>query len=150
MREMKTFFDVEAQKELEQRLQKLNAQSACLWGRMNAAQMLAHCTAALQMPVGDINVKRTPLSLIGWMFKKSIVHGEKPFSKNSPTAAEFIMNDPKDFDMEKQRFADAFRKASQVSMVTCHNHPFFGKMSNEDWGLLLYKHMDHHLRQFGI
>lgn len=147
---MKTFFDQKNQDELQQRLQKLNAQSACIWGKMGAAQMLAHCTATLQMPVGDLQVKRTPLSLIGWMFKGMLVNG-KPFSKNSPTAAEFVVRDERDFQMESERFLTAFQKVAQgPGSITCFKHPFFGSMSTDDWGHLIYKHLDHHLQQFGL
>ncbi len=147
---MKTFFDQKNQDELQQRLQKLSAQTACLWGKMSAAQMLAHCTATLQMPVGDIQVKRTPLSLIGWMFKGMLVNG-KPFSKNSPTASEFVVRDERDFQTENERFLHAFQKvALGPGLITCFKHPFFGSMSTDDWGHLIYKHLDHHLQQFGL
>ena len=147
---MKTFFDKDQQEEFQQRLQKLNAQAASQWGKMNAAQMLAHCTAAFQVPVGDLQVKRTPLSLIGWMFKGMIV-SEKPFSKNSPTTAEFVVQDERDFQKERERFLEVFQKVAQgPGAITCFRHPFFGKMSTEDWGQLIYKHLDHHFRQFGL
>lgn len=147
---MKTFFDKAAQDELQQRFQKLNAQTKGQWGKMNAAQMLAHCTAGMQVPVGDLTVKRTFLGLIGWMFK-GMIHSEKPFSKNSPTAAEFVMTDERDFDNEKNHFVECFNKLAQgPSAITCYNHAFFGTMTSDDWGHLMYKHMDHHFQQFGV
>jgi Protein of unknown function (DUF1569) len=147
---MKTFFDKSNQDELQQRLQRLNAETSCQWGKMTASQMLAHCTAALQMPVGDIQLKRTPLSLIGWMFKGMIVNG-KPFTQNSPTAAELVVRDERDFRTESERFLQAFQKVAQgPGSITCFKHPFFGRMSTDDWGYLIYKHLDHHLQQFGV
>lgn len=147
---MKTFFDKATQDEFRQRFEKLNAQTKCEWGKMSPAQMLAHCTASMQVPVGDLKVKKTFLSLIGWMFK-GMITSEKPFSKNSPTADEFRMNDEHSFETEKKRFQDAFTKLEQgVNGITCHQHPFFGKMDGDDWGHLMYKHLDHHFRQFGL
>ena len=147
---MKTFFENTVPQELRQRLQKLDAQTRNQWGKMNAAQMLAHCTAAMQVPVGDLQVKGGVLSLIGWMFKGMLV-SEKPFSKDSPTAGEFLIQDEREFDAEKQRFMESFHKLAQgSSAITCHKHPFFGKMTTEDWGHLMYKHLDHHFRQFGL
>jgi len=147
---MKTFFEQSAQQELEQRIEKLTAQAACQWGRMSAAQMLAHCTATVQMPVGDLSIKRSPLGLIGWLFKGMLV-SDRPFSKNSPTAPEFVVRDDRVFETEKERFLEVFKKlAKGPSAVTCYRHPFFGKMTTEDWGHLVYKHLDHHLRQFGV
>ncbi len=148
---MKTFFDKNAQDELNQRFSKLNEKSESQWGKMSAAQMLAHCTVAMQTPVGDIQVKGPwGLSLIGRMFKGMLV-SDKPFSKNSPTAKEFLMRDPRDFAAESDRFQKAFQKLAQgPSLITCHKHPFFGNMSTDDWGHLMYKHLDHHFRQFGV
>ena len=147
---MKTLFEETAVQELKERFEKLNANITSEWGKMNAAQMLAHCTATLQMPVGDIVVKKTPLSLIGWMFR-GVFRNEKPFGKNSPTAPEFQMKDHRDFEVEKQRFLAAFEKLTKgPDAVKCFQHPFFGKMTCEDWGRLMYKHMDHHFRQFGV
>jgi hypothetical protein len=147
---MKTLFDKATQEELSQRFEKLTSESKSQWGKMSVGQMLAHCTAAMQVPVGDLKLKRTALSLIGWMFKGMIV-SEKPFSKNSPTAPEFLMRDDHTFDAEKQRFVTVYNKLTQgASVITCYKHPFFGKMSTEDWGLLMYKHLDHHFQQFGV
>ncbi|MBI2837607.1 MAG: DinB family protein [Acidobacteria bacterium] len=146
---MNTFFDEASRVRLVERLQKIDVQTGALWGRMSAAQMLAHCTATMQMPVGDLQVKRSFLSLIGWMFK-GMIHSDKPFSKSSPTAPEFVIHDERNFETEKKRFTDAFQKLTQgPATITCHDHPFFGKMTSHDWGRLVYKHLDHHLRQFG-
>lgn len=146
---MQTFFDDTSRAQLAERLKEINAQTPAQWGRMDAAQMLAHCTATLQMPVGDLVVKRSPWRFIGWMFK-GMIHSDKPFSKGSPTAPEFLIRDERSFEAEKKRFVGAFEKLAQgPSTIKCFNHPFFGKMTVHDWGCLVYKHLDHHLRQFG-
>ena len=147
---MKTFFDPSAQKELQLRIQNLDESLRPAWGKMTAAQMLAHCRVAMQVPVGDLTLKRNALSLIGWMFKKMMV-SDKPFSKNSPTAAEYRMRDEKDFESELKQFQDAFQKlAKGPDAIQCWKHPFFGKMNAEDWGRVMYKHLDHHLTQFNL
>jgi hypothetical protein len=147
---MKSFFDPAAQKELQSRVQKLDAKALGQWGKMTAAQMLAHCTATMQVPVGDLTLKKNLLSLIGWMFKGMLV-SDKPFGRNSPTAPEYKMKDEKVFDEEIKRFQETFNKLARgPSAVKCWNHPFFGKMTADDWGHLMYKHLDHHLTQFGL
>jgi hypothetical protein len=147
---VKTFFDPVARNELRDRVAKLTPEAHCEWGRMTPAQMLAHCTAALQVPVGELQVRKTPMGLIGWMFK-GLFRNEKPFSKNAPTADEFRMRDDRDFETEMRRFQDVFAKLARgPESITCHRHPFFGKMTAEDWGQLVYKHLDHHFRQFGV
>jgi hypothetical protein len=146
----KTFFDKSVQDELQQRLEKLTAETKSEWGKMNAAQMLTHCTTGFQVPLGDAVVKWSPFGLIGWMFK-GMMRNDKPFQKNSPTAPEFIVADERSFEVEKQRFQEAFQKlAAGPSAVVCFRHAFFGKMTCEDWGMLTYKHVNHHFAQFGI
>jgi len=147
---MKSLFEKTTQEELSRRLESLGKQTSGQWGKLNAAQMLAHCTATLQVPVGDLKIKRTFISLIGWMFK-GMITSEKPFSRNSPTSAEFVVHGERDFETEKKRFRESFNKLAQgPSAITCLEHPFFGKITHEDWGHLMYKHLDHHFTQFGV
>ena len=147
---VKTLFDETTVQEFTERFEKLSANIKNEWGKMNATQMLAHCTASLQMPTGDIVIKKSPYGLIGWMFRH-LFRNEKPFGKNSPTAPELVMTENRDFEVEKKRFLDAFQKfTTGPDAVKCFQHPFFGKMTCEDWGRLMYKHMDHHFRQFGV
>src|SRR5207244_3907217 len=139
-----------AQQELRERLQRLSPETKSRWGKMNSAQMLAHCSAGMQVPIGEMKVKRSPLRLIGWMFKGMIRNG-KPFSKNSPTAPEFVIADQRSFESEKKKFQDAFDKLTKgPSAIVCFDHAFFGKMNCDDWGYLMYKHVDHHFQQFGL
>lgn len=147
---MKSFFDPAVLQELEQRYQKLGADTRPQWGKMTSAQMLDHCTRTMLVPTGKIVLKRGAISLIGWMFK-GMIRSEKPFGKNSPTAPEFVIVGPSVFEVEKSKFEEAFRTLSQgPSVITCHQHAFWGKMTDEDWGLLMYKHLNHHFTQFGV
>lgn len=147
---MRSFFEKEAQEELRTRFQSLQSTTGSEWGKMTPAQMLAHCTAAMQVPLGDLQLKKTALSLIGWMFKGMLV-SDRPFGKDSPTANEFRIRDERDFATESGRFIETFDKLGKgPSSITCHRHPFFGKMTDSDWGHLMYKHLDHHFRQFGV
>jgi hypothetical protein len=147
---MKNFFDPSAPQELEQRIDKLTPRHTALWGRMNAAQMLSHCAAPMRVATGDLQLKKHPLWFLGRMFKKRTL-GEKPFAKGSPTAREYRRTEPCDFDAEKQSLLEIFHKVARgPSTITCFDHPFFGKMNADEWGRLIYKHLDHHLNQFGL
>jgi hypothetical protein len=147
---MKTFFAPEVQSDFRARLERLTAASGRQWGTMDAAQMLAHCTAAMRMVLGELPVKGVLMGLIGWMFKK-VIFEEKPFRKNVPTAPEFTCTERLDFAMEKERFLAAFGRLAQgPAAIRCHRHPFFGTLTGEEWGLLTCKHLDHHFRQFGV
>lgn len=149
---MKTIFNLSEQQNVRERLEKLTPETKGLWGKMNVAQMLAHCANAMQMPTGDIPVKNSPflLRLIGGLIKNKAIN-DTPFGKGSPTAPEMKVIDPKEFAAEKERFLKALEKISKgESVVKLEKHPFFGKMSPQEWGRLNYKHTDHHFQQFGV
>ena len=147
---MKSFFDPSAPQELETRIQKLTPETKASWGKMSAAQMMSHCAAPMRVATGDAALGKHPLRFIGRLFKKQIL-GERPFGKNAPTSKEYVRANPCDFNQEKESFLEIFHKISNgPSSITCFNHPFFGPMTTEDWGRLIYKHLDHHLNQFGV
>lgn len=147
---MPTFFDPTVQASLHTRVATLRADAPALWGRMNAAQMLAHCTSTMQMPTGEVKVKAGFMSLLGRLLKKKIL-GDQPFRHGAPTDKAFVVADTREFEVEKARFLDMFQTLTHgTSVITAHTHPFFGPMTDEDWGVLLFKHLDHHLRQFGV
>ena len=88
---------------------------------------------------------------MGMFFKKSLIHTNKPFSKNAPTSPELKVVEEKDFTKEKANFIAGVNKLHKAGEkgIGSDRHPFFGKMTAEEWGILNYKHADHHLQQFG-
>ncbi len=82
---------------------------------------------------------------------KTSVLGEKPFSKNAPTDPAFVMSDPRDFAKEKTRLATVVSRFGEAgpSAADGRVHSFFGRLRGDEWGVLMHKHLDHHLRQFG-
>lgn len=137
---------------LLKRLDRITADSSPLWGKMNAAQMVQHCQAPLRAAFGSNMSKRGLMSyLFGRIFKNQLIGTDKPFSKNLPTDPHFMPADPRDFAQEKQQLSAeilAFLQKGKEA-VTQNPHSFFGKMSGDEWGKLQWKHIDHHLRQFG-
>ena len=148
--EVKNLFDPSVKEEIVERLHRLNPHSKPVWGKMNAAQMLAH----VQMPIGIAFGTHQPkgnfiLNLVGPLFKSKLWDG-KPYGKGLPTDPTFIMTGTdKDFEIEKTRLIHLVNSFSEQSVVT-ERHPIFGKMSKENWSKATWKHLDHHLRQFGV
>lgn len=149
---MKTLFEAPAVIEIKQRMFVLRPESERLWGKMNAAQALAHCSAAMEMALGDTSPRRVLIGrLLGPMFK-SVYSNEKPFQRKSPTHPSLIVSDQRDLAKERQRLAGLIDRFSASGAEGCteHPHPFFGKLSSTEWATGMYKHLDHHLRQFGV
>ena len=136
--------------EIKQRLSNLSADSKRQWGKMTVGQMCWHC----QLPL-RIALENKPNSSKGnWFVKtffKNSMYNDKPWRKNLPTAPQLKAKEEKDFDAEYlklQNLIDEFHNIKDREKW--HPHPIFGSFTKEQWGQLEYKHIDHHLRQFGI
>jgi len=149
---MKNLFNENDTKAILARIDNLKSDSPGLWGKMTVDQMLAHCTAGFEMASGKKNLPRPFLTgIIGFLLKK-VYSNEQPFRKNSPTAPSLIITDHRDFEAEKQKLKSAVIdfQAGGEKKCTTHPHPFFGKLTPTEWSIGVHKHLDHHLRQFGV
>lgn len=149
---MKNLFELPVYEEVLQRLAALRADSPAQWGKMNAGQMLAHCREAFKVPLSTQPMPRMFLGiLMGWMMKSQL-YNDSPWKKNLPTAPNFIIRDQRDFSNEKRELTEMIKRfyTAGPGGITHYPHPFFGKLTPEQWGKSMYKHLDHHLAQFGV
>ncbi len=147
---MKNLFDKDSYTEIINRMNTLNPNSQRQWGKMDVAQMLAHCKEAFKVPLSDKKMPRMFMGLlIGWMIKPKL-YNESPWKKNLPTAPNFIIKDARDFEKEKQELTDLINQFHNggPENVGRFPHPMFGSFTKEQWGQSMYKHVDHHLQQF--
>ena len=151
---MKNLFDAAVANQIKVRLGKLEPQSERRWGRMTAAQMMAHCSVSMQWAVGEVVPEKgaLPARLMGRLVKPMVFRNEDPLRKNSPTAKSLIVADQRDLDKERERLSALIDQFASGGAAGCTNNPhrFFGKMTPDEWAILMYKHIDHHLRQFGV
>jgi len=106
----------------------------------------------MQVATGELELRRSVLGrLIGGLVKKMVL-GPKPFKPNGPTAKEFVVREPQDFSTAQAEMVATVQGFTRGGPggLTRKPHPFFGAMSTEDWDVLMVKHLDHHLRQFGV
>lgn len=148
---MRSLFEPLTKKSIQDRLAALSPGATRQWGKMNAAQMMAHCSIAMEAATGDKPRKQALIGKIFAPFVKSSFLGEKPFGKNSPTDPTFIVADARDFAKEREHLTNLIARFCQSgpSEAGQYTHSFLGKISGDDWGVVMYKHLDHHLRQFG-
>jgi len=150
---MKSLFNAADNQEMIRRVELLTAGSRPQWGKMGLDHMLIHAQRPLQVAFGELKLKR---SIAGFLFgswaRKKIANGEEPFQKNLPTDKHFIVRNPDTVDEGKKRLISLIRRFAQggPSAITREPHPFFGKMTTQEWDTLMWKHLDHHLRQFGV
>ncbi len=146
-----TLFDPVSRGSILERLAGLTPSAARQWGKMNAAQMLAHCSAALEVGTGENPRKQALIGRLLGRFVRASLLGDKPFGKDSPTDPTFVMTGDKDFAAEKTRLTALVGRFSELGPANAgaQTHSFLGRLSGEEWGVLIHKHLDHHLRQFG-
>ena len=148
---MKTLYQRETVDEVILRVENLEPAAVRQWGKMDVAQMMAHCSAGLDMARGQLNPPRIFIGrLLGPIFKP-VFTNEKPFGKNAPTDKKLAVSDQRDFVREQEQLKLKLRQFHEGGEAQCtrHPHPFFGALTPQAWGRGMYKHMDHHLRQFG-
>lgn len=144
-----TLYDAAVRETLLARLDRLRPEQRPLWGRMTAPAMVAHLTEAFRMPSGDLHIRRrfVPLRpLVRWLLLYVL-----PFPKGAPTAPELLARVPETWEADLARLRALIAGVREPARgAPVGDHPIFGAMSARDWGVLLYKHTDHHLRQFGV
>lgn len=149
---MKTLFDKDTHAEVVERLGRLTADAAREWGKMSASQAMEHTARAMEMATNDKVEKQLLLGkLLGWMFRKEFL-GEQEFRKNAPTGPDFIVKDEPDFEATRARLLEVMSRLHSLGEAGTDGkvHKFFGRLSGKQWGETQYKHVDHHLRQFGV
>lgn len=135
------------------RINKLTPASTPLWGKMNVSQMLAHLNVSYEMVYEDKHPK--PKALMEFILKllvKNKVVSEVPYKHNGPTAPAFIITDERDFEAEKARLIAHIKKTQELGEKHFdgkESHSF-GPLTITEWNNMFYKHLDHHLGQFGV
>ncbi|MEN2280762.1 DUF1569 domain-containing protein [Algoriphagus sp. SE2] len=150
---MKNIFDPEVHEELINRINKLTPDTKAQWGKMTVDQMLAHCCVAYEMAYTNKHPK--PNAFLRFLLKTFVKNGvvnEKPYPKNSRTAPQFIISDRKDFEDEKNRLISYIQKTFDYgpNYFDGKESISFGPMTTQEWNNQFYKHLDHHLTQFGV
>lgn len=146
---MRSLFQPKARASIGKRFNGLSPTATPRWGRMTAPQMLAHCNDGFGLATGEIptRVRRTwarfpPINYLIACFL--------PFPRHAPMARELFARVPDEWHVELARLhANMERFAAQDRRAPRPLHPFFGPLPWWAWGLLGYRHLDHHLRQFG-
>jgi hypothetical protein len=148
---MKNLFEAVTVEEVKGRVAQLKPDSERVWGKMNPAQALAHCSAAMEMAMGAKKPARIFIGrLLGRFAKKSMIAKEKPMPRNVGTDKSLVVSDERDFGVERQRLSEFIDRFAAGGPGACTRHPhfFFGPLTPVEWAALMYQHLDHHLRQF--
>ena len=150
---MKNLWQPDRVQELKDRMARLQPDARPIWGRMTPAQAMAHCTIGMELSLGDRKPPRMLIGrLIGRAIKSRAFQESEPMRRNSPTIPGFQVSDYRNLAVECEklgRILDRFAAAGPAG-CTSHPHSFFGPLTPDEWSMWMYKHIDHHLQQFGV
>ncbi|MBZ0327534.1 MAG: DUF1569 domain-containing protein [Altibacter sp.] len=147
---MKSLFDAEAFSEIKTRIDNLSEASEKQWGKMTHGQMLHHCQGPFNIMLEKNDYGMKPNWMAKLFFKK-LLYNDKPWRKNLPTAKFLKETEARNFEKERLdlvKLLDEFE--AQKDRTDWKPHPAFGHFTRLQWGQMQYKHLDHHLRQFGV
>ena len=150
---MGTMLNAADRSQLQSRLDNLTAEASPQWGKMNCPKMLAHLTDALRMTYGDLDVPGKWAPLRYFPFKQLFVY-VLPIPKGLPTAPKLVARTPEQTEAVEQKSKELKalidRFGQEAGRKSWPEHPIFGHMTENAWATLAYRHIDHHLRQFGV
>ena len=150
---MQDIFDPAVSTATIARVRRLGPDSRGLWGRMAVGQMLAHCCVTYEMVFDGNHRKPNPLvRLLLKSFLKKTVVSEKPYNRNAATGGGFLIRDTRDCETEKERLIAYIQRTQQSGAAWFDGRESlsFGPLSRQEWNNMFDKHLDHHLRQFGV
>lgn len=149
---MKSLWNAQDAAEILARLDNLSATSSRVWGTMSVSQMLEHLNIAFKTATGDLQLAPDPLSKLASLAPmRWIIIEVMPWPKSLPTAKDFIVKIDPAFENSKKAFEQALKVfLNKKPGDSFGKHPLFLGMPYEQWGKLMYKHSDHHLKQFGV
>lgn len=146
---MPTIWNDADRQALVTRIRHVSPDAQAQWGRMTARGMLAHLHECARMALGELDVPSKKLPIRYTPLKQFIIY-LMPFPKGAPTAPELVRRQADDWIAELVDLEAAIdRLAAKSPAAAWPDHPAFGTMSRRAWGTLVYRHTDHHLRQFG-
>jgi hypothetical protein len=150
---MKNVFSLTDSNEIINRIGQLTPDTKGLWGKMSVAQMLAHCNVTYEMAYENIHPAPNAFMkfILKLLVKKSVVN-EKPYKKSIQTAPAFIIKSDKDFALEKERLVAYIKKTQELGEPYFEGKESlsFGSLNKTEWNNMFFKHLDHHLQQFGV
>ena len=144
-----SIFDPAARAALLARVDGLDATAPARWGKFTAPRMLSHLISAVRMALGEEPCKDRPSFLSNRLVRYLVIH-VLPFPRGAPTAREMLARAPESWAADVAAVKGLIeRAAANGPGGTWARHPAFGDLSGHDWGVLIYKHVQHHLTQFG-
>ncbi|HET7434185.1 MAG TPA: DUF1569 domain-containing protein [Thermoanaerobaculia bacterium] len=147
---MKSMWEQQQRDEVFRRLEALQSGTPGRWGKMTAEKMVAHLVDSMRMANGELPVRPKKLPVRFFPLNYLVIYFA-PFPKGAPTAPELMRSgDPQELNASKRELMEGIDRFRTSHGQTRQAHPAFGRLNDKAWGVLTYRHIDHHFRQFGV
>ena len=146
---MPTLRKQETRSGLINRLQRLTPETKPYWGKLDAPHLLCHLRDTLDMSLGVISVPSANRKAFHHFPMKHLILYVLPFPKGVPTPSELTASSPVNFETDRHRVVELIERLAATPRAKGPEHPFFGPLTSEEWNALQWKHIKHHLTQFG-
>ncbi len=133
---------------LLERLYKVKPESQPQWGSLTAPLMLCHLSDGLAMALGDISIESLGRKKYQRFPLKHLILHVIQFPRNVQTMPELLATEPSSFEADRERVVQHIERLIRKSDGVGPEHPLLGVLSNKEWNVLQYKHIEHHLMQF--
>jgi hypothetical protein len=147
----RTIFDATARRVLVDRLERLRPESQRRWGKMTPNQMMCHLEDSLRCATGITPARQRKTFMSNRILRWIIIY-LLPWPKGkAQTVKEMLVTQPGEFAQDRARLKAMLEDAGgRGAAATWATHPAFGDLSGREYGALIYRHFEHHLRQFGV
>ena len=137
------------------RMRSLSVSSTGRWGTMDVTSMLQHLRLSASMTLGELSVPSANKRAFHMFPLKHLILYVLPFPKGAPTAPalkpELKPDAAASFEEERAALLELLERiGTGLREGAGPDHPLFGPLSWREWGVVTYKHADHHLKQFGV
>lgn len=148
---MKSLFDEADRRAILARIDRLTPESPRQWGTMDVLKMLCHCTDQLRMALGEVTDTVTGPAIYRFPPVRWLVINVLPWPQGAPTAPALLRGEPEAFERDRDHLVAAVERfVARGPEADWAPHPLFGALDGTQWGRLAHRHLDHHLRQFGV
>ena len=147
---MKTIFNPATRSAIVSRIGDVSSGARPKWGKMNSEEMLTHLINGLRMAIGELSPRPKKLPIRYTPLRQLIVY-LAPWPRNAPTAPELLPSNPVAIEEAKRELLRLIEDVGgRGAQREWPEHPAFGPLGRRGWGVVVWKHLDHHLRQFGV
>ena len=132
------------------RMRSLSISSTGRWGSMDVTRMLKHLHLSALMALGEMEVPSANKRAFHVFPLKHLLLYVVPFPKGAPTAPKLKPQATASMEEERAAVLELIDRIGTGSRDGAGpDHPLFGPLTRREWGVVTYKHADHHLKQFG-